>query len=73
MGPYCKFCDQRCFQHMPLETPQEALDAYGTSTIIATCRPGQEFELATTGWNADRIAVEIAKTGATTVAKATGD
>lgn len=50
MGPYCKFCNQRCFTHMPAGTPAEALKAYGTSTIIATCPAGQAFEKEKVGW-----------------------
>ena len=44
MGPYCNFCGRRCFCHFPNETPKHILDAYGTASIIATCRAGQEFE-----------------------------
>ncbi len=55
MGPYCKFCDRRCFVHLPQDTPVEALEAYGRNTIVATCAPGQAFELERTGWNYNRI------------------
>lgn len=44
MGPYCKFCDQRCFVHIPMGTPENILKAYGTSTIVATCKAGQQYE-----------------------------
>lgn len=60
MGPYCKFCDSRCFVHMPMETPPEAVKAYGTATILATCQAGQAFELEKVGWNIDKIREAIA-------------
>lgn len=50
MGPYCRFCNNRCFCHMPEGTPPEALKAYGTSTIIATCPGGQAYEKQHVGW-----------------------
>jgi hypothetical protein len=55
MGPYCKFCNNRCFVHIPEGTPQEAIDAYGINTIVATCQGGQAFEKQRIGWNYDRI------------------
>lgn len=64
MGPYCKFCQTRCFTHLPEGTPPEALAAYGRSTIIATCPGGQAFEEREVGWNYKRIVremVEMAK------------
>ncbi len=50
MGPYCKFCDQRCFIPFPAWTPEHILQAYGRSTIIATCPRGQAFERERTGF-----------------------
>jgi len=50
LGPYCKFCNMRCFTYFPEGTPQHILDAYGTSTIIATCKEGQEFEKQKVGY-----------------------
>ena len=44
MGPYCNFCNNRCFVYLPNETPKHIRKAYGTSTIIATCKAGQVFE-----------------------------
>ena len=55
MGPYCKFCNQRCFVHMPMTTPKHILKAYGTSTIIATCSGGQKFEKDKVGYCYDDI------------------
>ena len=55
MGPYCKFCNQRCFVHMPMETPEHIVKAYGTSTIIATCPDGQRFEKEKVGYCYDDI------------------
>jgi hypothetical protein len=59
MGPYCKFCNSRCFVHMPDEAPPEAIKAYGTCGIIATCGKGQAFELGKVGWNYDKIRIFI--------------
>lgn len=50
MGPYCKFCNSRCFVHMPMEAPPDAVKAYGSSTILATCPAGQAFEKEKVGW-----------------------
>lgn len=50
MGPYCRFCGRRCFCHFPQETPEHVLQAYGTSTIVATCRAGQAFEKRRVGY-----------------------
>ena len=55
MGPYCRFCNQRCFVHFPNATPQNILDAYGTSNIIATCSQGQAFEKKKVGFCYDDI------------------
>lgn len=60
MGPYCNFCDNRCFVPLPMETPKEALQAYGTATIAATCAAGQAFELKKVGWNINLIRAAIA-------------
>jgi hypothetical protein len=60
MGPYCKFCDTRCFCYFPQNTPTEILEAYGTSTIIATCPAGQAFEKKQTGYNYDMIKFAVA-------------
>lgn len=59
MGPYCIFCQNRCFVHFPEGTPQHILDAYGTSTTIATCQQGQEFEKKKVGYCYDDILIEI--------------
>jgi hypothetical protein len=50
MGPYCKFCDNRCFVYLPVDTPEPIRQAYGTSTIIATCPGGQRFEKEKIGY-----------------------
>ena len=61
MGPYCSFCQTRCFVHLPTDTPKEALKAYGTCTIVATCARGQQFELERTGWNYTKIRQAVVK------------
>lgn len=50
MGPYCKFCGQRCFVHLPAQTPEHILRAYGAVTIVATCPGGQRFEKERVGY-----------------------
>ncbi len=59
MGPYCKFCGNRCFVHMPTGTSAHILQAYGSSTIVATCQRGQEFEKEKTGYCYNDITQEI--------------
>jgi hypothetical protein len=59
MGPYCKFCGTRCFCYFPKGTPEHILKAYGTSTIIATCLAGQEFERQKVGYCYNDILGEI--------------
>ncbi len=36
MGPYCKFCDRRCF------VPRTLAD--GRTLILATCQRGAEYD-----------------------------
>lgn len=55
MGPYCNFCGNRCFTFFPQKTPDYILKAYGTSTIIATCQRGQQFEKEKIGYCYDDI------------------
>ena len=55
MGPYCKFCGQRCFVPFPRYTPKPILGAYGTATIIASCPGGQAFEKKKYGYCLDDI------------------
>lgn len=59
MGPYCKFCDNRCFTYFPDNTPEYILAAYKTNTIVATCRGGQDFEMGRIGYSYDRIMKHI--------------
>ena len=67
MGPYCKFCNNRCFVPFPEGTPQEVFDAYNASclsrsvSIIATCSKGQAYEKEKTGWCLDDIKQSINK------------
>ena len=63
MGPYCNYCNRRCFVPFPPGTPQEAIDAYQPHVdIIATCQAGQQFERNKTGgWSYSRIVAAIAE------------
>lgn len=63
MGPYCQFCDHRCFVYMPTETPEHILRAYGGVEIIATCKRGQAFEKERHGYCYDDIMTEINEAG----------
>lgn len=55
MGPYCNFCNQRCFTHLPLGTPMNIVSAYKGATIIATCPGGQKYERGRVGYSYDQI------------------
>ena len=55
MGGYCKFCNNRCFVPLPNGTPKHILAAYGSSSILATCQQGQEFEKKNLGYCYDDI------------------
>jgi len=63
MGPYCKYCDQRCFARLPQDTPKKYLDIYKahgfTSIIIATCAAGQRAEKKSLGVCYDDIVAAI--------------
>lgn len=50
MGPYCRFCNRRCFVHLTIDVPVKILEAYYPNTIIATCPKGQEFEKSSFGY-----------------------
>jgi len=73
MGPYCKFCGQRCFTPLPMNTPPEALNAYRGNggldgrnrsiDIIATCPAGQAFEKERIGWCYDDIQAALSVAG----------
>lgn len=56
MGPYCNFCQRRCFVYFPEHTPEHILKAYRPGiTIIATCAEGQKFEKDKNGYCYDDI------------------
>ena len=61
MGPYCRFCGQRCFVHLPDDITQEALDhlkarGHGDSSLIlATCEDGKAHERSKIGIDIDAI------------------
>lgn len=59
MGPYCKFCDRRCFVPVPATAPAWVLQAYGRFSLAATCPRGKEFDREQVGACIDDcIAVE---------------
>jgi hypothetical protein len=53
MGPYCKFCGQRCFVPVTYQWPEYAIRALRHITIVATCDAGQKLEKEKFGvcWN----------------------
>ena len=55
MGPYCRFCGQRCFTHITDKWPEHIAEAYGRNTIAATCPGGQAFEKKTLGYCWDDV------------------
>ena len=59
MGPYCRFCNARCFVPIPLLTPEHIRTAYGKLTIVATCLAGQRFEKERLGHCYDEIVLAI--------------
>jgi len=44
MGPYCNYCNQRCFVHIPQFTPEHLLKKLKNCEIVATCSGGKKFE-----------------------------
>ncbi len=50
MGPYCKFCGQRCFVPITVAWPAHIVRAYGRNSIAATCPKGQRFEKEKLGY-----------------------
>lgn len=56
MGPYCKFCNQRCFMHVPETAPAHVQEAYGRFTIAATCPGGKACDRENVGFCADDFA-----------------
>jgi hypothetical protein len=61
MGPYCKFCGNRCFVPMTSDTPDHIVRAYGNTTIVATCPMGQAFEKQKVGYCYENILVATGK------------
>ncbi len=55
MGPYCKFCDNRCFVHDPTGGP----------LILATCAKGKDHDRRSLGYDVEmaraKRAEELAK------------
>lgn len=55
MGPYCKFCGQRCFVRLStVNTPNHIAKAYfekvGALAMMATCARGQAYEKQNIGY-----------------------
>lgn len=67
MGPYCKFCDNRCFSYIPMETPEHILQAFKEKapgvTILANCPKGQDHDKSVIGYNMNDIRQAIKEDG----------
>ena len=48
MGPYCNYCDRRCF--VPRVLPEDAKFWPGKSLLMATCPKGMEYDFEGTGY-----------------------
>ncbi len=59
MGPYCNFCNQRCFCVLPEFTPRWIRDQYPQHIIVATCYRGQQAEKKQFGYCYQDIVKEI--------------
>jgi len=57
MGPYCKFCNQRCFVPVPADPPAYATQVGSSFSILATCEDGKAHDQEILGWNLDTILV----------------
>lgn len=69
MGPYCKFCDNRCFVSITTDTPKEIQKAYGHYSIMATCAEGQRLEKNKVGYcyaDIEKLAQKISRATNTT-------
>jgi len=62
MGPYCRFCNQRCFVPIPEGTPQHILTAYAAvpANMMATCKEGMDYERARIGYSYASIGAVVA-------------
>jgi hypothetical protein len=58
MGPYCKYCNSRCFVPIPEGAPAEILAAYGNANLMATCAQGKEAEKVKMGYCYDSLPAE---------------
>lgn len=50
MGPYCHYCQSRCFVPIPADAPAAVRAAFGTATLMATCATGQAHDKQATGY-----------------------
>jgi len=59
MGPYCKFCDERCFVPCPADAPGDVKEAFrdaaGGLALMATCPKGRAFDREKTGYSIDDV------------------
>lgn len=57
MGPYCNYCQQRCFVRIPQDAPAELKAAYGTASLMATCARGIANEQEKLGYSYKSLAI----------------
>lgn len=48
MGPYCRYCQHRCFVLRVM--PEDATFMPGKQVLLATCSKGMEYDLTTSGY-----------------------
>lgn len=63
MGPYCRFCGERCFVKPREWWPKEMIEAYSPLTLAATCHEGQKFEKKHLGYCFDDAVAEAKRLG----------
>lgn len=70
MGPYCRFCDSRCFYHpihvverLPRDLANRLIDRVGEVPMLASCPAGRAFDKQATGVSADDFLPEKREAG----------
>lgn len=65
MGPYCNFCQRRCFVYPPPRlAPEHREKMMGRSLIFATCEEGKRFDKAQLGFDIDDLHAQDARLAA---------
>jgi hypothetical protein len=53
MGPYCNYCDHRCFvrRELPADSPAKAAPRFAGEILMATCARGMAHDRRETGYD----------------------